>query len=173
MKTITVLLLACFLFSSCSKNEYSNMEKQKEATLSPDAFYVFDIDSFLFLDEFPKTIADIKALFLEEHFEEKIFENDVKGLLGKYVYSLYSTNIRFGFWGDTKEEAVLLTSEIFTSKYQCDTMQIIGMSVKDLENISGKKIDPDKKINISNGLYVLSIKTDGNTVKSYTILREL
>jgi len=52
-------------------------------------------------------------------------------------------------------------------------MQIIGIPVKDLENIFGYKLDRDKKINISNGLYVLSIKTYGGTVKSYTILREL
>jgi len=186
MKTIAVLLLFCFLFCSCSKKDYPNTEKQKEEkhevlsqeildqeTQSPDVSYVFDIDSFTFLDEFPKTIADIKALFPDENFEEKTFENDVKGLLGEYVYSLFSTNIRFGFWGDTTEEAVLLTSEIFTPKYQCNTMQIIGMPVKDLENVSGYKIDLDKKVNISNGLYVLSIKTDGNTVKSYVILREL
>jgi len=74
--------------------------------------------------------------------------------------------------GKNIDEVILYVVEIFTPKYQCNTMQIIGMSVWDLENVSGKKIDPDKKIN-SNGLYVLSIKTDGNTVKSYTILREL
>jgi hypothetical protein len=186
MKTIAVILLFCSLFCSCSKRDYSNAEKQEEEkqevltqetpgqeTQSPDVSYVFDIDSFLFLDEFPKTITDIKVLFPDEHFEEKTFENDVKGLLGEYVYSLYSANIRFGFWGDTTEEAVLLTSEIFNPKYQCKSMQIIGMPVKELESLSGNKLDPDKKINISNDLYVLSIKTDGNTVKSYTILREL
>jgi hypothetical protein len=186
MKAIIVLLLSCFLFSACSKKDYSNTEKHEEEkqevvsqetidkeAQNPDISYVFDIDSFLFLDEFPKAVADIKALFPDEHFEEKTFENDVKGLFGEYVYSLYTANIRFGFWGDTIEEAVLLTSEIFNSEYQCKSMQIIGMPVKDLENVSGNKIDRDKKINISNGLYVLSIKTDGNTVKSYTILREL
>ena len=186
MKTIAVMVLSCILFSACQKKYYSDDGKQEEdyielpgqeildqKTQIPDAIYVFDIDSFLFLDEFPKTIADIMVLFPDEHFEEKTFENDVKGLMGEYVYSLYSANIRFGFWGDTIDEAVLLTSEIFNQEYQCKSMQIIGMSVKDLENVSGKKIDPDKKINISNGLYVLSIKTDGNTVKSYTILREL
>jgi hypothetical protein len=163
-----------------------NPEKQKEKNQkelskelldnemkSPDASYTFDIDSFKFLDEFPRTIEGIKTIFPNEFFEEKTFENDVKGLMGEYVYSLYSANIHFGFWGDTTEDAVLLTVEIFTSKYQCSTMQIIGMPVEDLENLSGKRINPDKKIIIATDLYVLSIKTDGNTVKSYTILREL
>jgi len=36
----------------------------------------------LFLDEFPKTMTDIKTLFLDDHFEEKTFDNDVKGLMG-------------------------------------------------------------------------------------------
>ena len=70
--------------------DYSNTEKQKEEkqealrqkildqeTQEPDASYEFDIDSFMFLDEFSKTIAGIKALFPDEFFEEKTFENDV------------------------------------------------------------------------------------------------
>ena len=180
MKTITVLLF-CFLLCSCSKKGNSSLEKQKDEKLEvlsqeiqqPDTFYVFDIDSFLFLDEFPKTIAGIKTFFPDEHFEEKTFENDVKGLMGKYVYSLRSANIHFGFWGDTTEEAVLLTVEIFSPEYQCKSIQIIGMSAEDIENISGNKLNRDKRINISTDLYVLSITTDGNVVKSYTILRQL
>jgi hypothetical protein len=186
MKAIIVLLLSFFLFFSCLRKDHLSNEKQEEEKQEvvsqeiigqemqgPDAFYVFDIDSFKFLDEFPRAIEDIKTFFPNEYFEEKTFENDIKGLMGNYVYSLYSANIRFGFWGDTTEEAILLTAEILTSKYQCNPMQIIGMPVKDLESLSGKKLNRDKKIIISTDLYVLSITTDGNTVKTYTILREL
>jgi len=186
MKAITVLLLCCFLFFSCLKKDYSNTEKQEEVkqeafsqeiidqgTQNPDASCVFDIESFRFLEEFPRTMEEIKTFFPNENFEEKTFENDVKGLEGNNVYSLLSENIRFGLWGDTTEDAVVLTVEIFTPKYQCATMQIIGMPVKDLESLSGNKLNLDKKIIISTDLYVLSITTDGSIVKSYTILRQL
>jgi len=186
MKTIIVLLLCCFLFSSCSKRDYSNSEKQEEEkqevlsqeildqdTQIPTAYYVFDIESFRFLEEFPLSISDIKATYPDENFEEKASTSEIKGLSEKNWYSLESQNIIFDCMGKTIDDAILYVVEIFTPKYQCDTMQIIGMPVKNLESISGHKIDPDKKINISNGLYVLSITTDGNNVKSYLILREL
>jgi len=134
---------------------------------------VFDIESFRFLDEFPWSITDIRAMYPDESFEEKTSTSGIKGLFGENWYSLESQDITFDYLGKSIDEAILYVVEIFTPKYQCDTMQIIGMPVKDLEIISGHKPDPDKKINISNGLYVLSIATDGNTVKSYTVLREL
>jgi len=190
MKTITVLILCCFLFSSCSKKDNSSLEKQRgesqevpsqemldQKTQSQDTSYlsdyVFDIVSFRFLDEFPLSISEIIAMYPDEIFEEKTSISEIKGLFGENWYSLESQDITFDYLGESIDEAIIYIVEIFTPKYQCDTMQIIGMSVKDLENLSGYKIDPDKKINISNGLYVLSITTDGNIVKSYTILREL
>jgi len=186
MKAIIVLLLVCFLFSSCSKKDYSNTEKHEEEnqevvsqetinkeTQVTDTSYVFDIEAFLFLEEFPLSISEIKDMYPNENFEEKTSTSEIKGLSEKNWYSLESQDIIFDCMGKTIDEAILYVVEIFTSKYQCNTMQIIGMPVNDLENVSGNKIDRDKKINISNGLYVLSIKTDGNTVKSYTILREL
>jgi hypothetical protein len=112
-------------------------------------------------------------MYPDENFEEKTSTSEIKGLSEKNWYSLESQDIIFDCMGKTIDEAILYVVEIFTSKYQCDTMQIIGMPVKDLENISGYKLNRDKKINISNGLYVLSINMDGNTVKSYVILREL
>jgi len=184
MKSIVIILIICFLLSFCSKRDNSNEEKQetliKESVVQkiqePEVIkvsYVFDIDSFRFLDEFPKTIEGIKAMYPDEDFEEKTSPSAIKGLLGENWYTLESKNIIFSYLGDTIDEAVLYMVEFFTSKYQCDTMQIIGMPVKDLENISGKELNRDKEINISTDLYVLSIITDGNTVKTYTILRQL
>jgi len=93
MKATTVLLLACFLFSFCSKRDYSNTEKQEEEkqealsqeildqkTQIPDAFYVFDIESFRFLEEFPLSIFDIKAMYPYENFKEKASTSEIKGL---------------------------------------------------------------------------------------------
>jgi len=186
MKTITVLILACFLFSSCLKKDYSNTEKQEEEkqevlsqetldqeTRSPDTSYVFDIESFRFLDEFPWPISEVRAMYPDENFEEKTSTSEIKGLLGENWYSLESQDITFDYLGENIEEAILYIVEIFTPKYQCDTMQIIGMPVEYLESLSGNKLNRDKKVNISTDLYVLSITTDGNTVKSYTILRQL
>jgi predicted small secreted protein len=186
MKIITVLLLCCFLFNSCLKKEHSSVGQQKEKkqdVLShgileqeiqkPDASYVFDIESFRFLDEFPWPISEIKKMYPDEAFEEKTSTSGIKGLFDENWYSLESQNITFDYLGETIDEAILYVVEIFTPKYQCNTMQIIGMPVKDLESLSGKKLDRDKKINISNDLYVLSITTDGKTVKAYTILRQL
>jgi len=187
MKTITVLLLCCFLFFSyCSKKDYSIDEKQKEEkrdvisqelldqeTQKLDVFYIFDIESFRFLDEFPWTISEIKTAYPEESFKEETTTSEIKGIFEENWYSLESQNIAFSYLGENIDEAVLYIVEIFTPKYQCDSMQIIGMPVKDLESVSGKKLDRDKKINISTDLYALSITTDGNTVKTYTILRQL
>jgi hypothetical protein len=186
MKAIVVLLLFCSLFSFCSKKDYSNTEKQEEEkqevlgqetidqeTLIPETSYVFDIEAFRFLEDFPLSISEIKDMYPDENFEEKISTSEIKGLSDKNWYSLESQDIIFDCMGKTIDEAILYAVEIFTPKHQCNTMQIIGMPVNELENISGYKLDSDKRINISNSLYVLSIKTDGNTVKSYVILREL
>ena len=186
MKTITVLLLACFLFYSCSKKDNANSERQEEEkqevtsqeildkeTQSQDSSYVFDIEAFRFLEEFPLSISGIKAMYPNENFEEKASTSEIKGLSEENWYSLESQNITFDCLGDNIDEAILYVVEVFTPEYQCSSMQIIGMPVKALEDTSGNKLNRDKKINISNGLYVLSITTDGSNVKSYMILREL
>jgi hypothetical protein len=191
MKNFAILFICCFLLSYCSKKDNNNEEKKEvlnqepilqtqeiEVSYTPEesevsrTVYVFDIESFRFLDEFPWSILEIKAMYPDEDFEEKTSTNEVKGLFGDW-FSLESQNISFSYLGENIDEAILYIVEIFTPKYQCNTMQIIGMPVKDLENLSGKEINLDKKIFITTDLYVLSIETDGDIVKSYTILREL
>jgi hypothetical protein len=180
MKTITVLLF-CFLLFSCLKKDNSSLGKQKvishemldQEIQGQDVAYVFDIELFRFLDEYPWSFFEVGVMYPDENFEEKTSTSEIKGLFGDNWYSVESENITFNFLGETIDEAILYVVEILTPEYQCDTMQIIGMPVKDLESLSGKKLNPDKKIIISTDLYVLSISTDGNTVKSYTILRQL
>jgi len=186
MKTITILFLCGLLFCSCSKKDYPNPGKQEEEKLetfsqelldqeteSQDASYVFDIESFRFLDEFPWSYFEIKEMYPNENFEEKASISEIKGLFDDNWYSLESQDITFDYLGGNIDEAILYIVEIFTPKYQCNTMQIIGMPVKDLESLSGNKLNLDKEIVFSTDLYVLSITTDGNIVKSYTILRQL
>jgi len=135
--------------------------------------YVFDIESFRFLDEFPWSISEIRAMYPDENFEEKTSTSEIKGLSEENWYSLESQDITFDYLGENIDEAILYIVEIFTPKYQCNTMRIIGMPVRDLESLSGNKLNLDKKINISTDLFDLSITTDGTTVKSYKILRQL
>ena len=67
---IIVLLLSCFLLSVCLKKvdsidkrteigKYGVLDKKTfiPEIQKPDASYVFDIDSFNYLDEFPRTIT--------------------------------------------------------------------------------------------------------------------
>jgi len=180
MKTIAVLLLVSFLFSSCSKRDYSNTEKQEvlsqeisgQETRIPDASYVFDITSFKYIDEFPRTITGIKAMYLDESFEEKVLEITGKfdGPAGKYMYLLRTPDIRFDFFGDTAEEAILCSVDIFNSNYQCESMQVIGMPAEELERVSGLKLNLDKNIAIYNELHNgLIITTKGGFVQSYSI----
>ena len=186
MKALTVFLLICSLFASCSKKDYSNERNQadeNQETLTQEAgileaevsntSYVFDIDSFRYLEEFPKTIEDIKGMYPEELFEESIFENTGKGPMGDYAYTLRSPNIWFSFWGNTVEEANLLVVEIFSKEYQCKSIQVIGMSVEELERISGKKLTPEKNVRIYTELYILVIETGDGIVQSYKILASL
>jgi len=186
MKTNTVLLLFCFLFCSCLKKDYSNTERQKEEKQevlsqeildkeiqNPDASYVFDIESFRFIDEFPRTVVDVKTMYPYEPFEERTTKNTFKGYLGDYSYSLKSSNIQFIFWGDSIDDAELCIVEITHQDYQCKTMQVIGMAAEELERVSGKKLTRDKSIIISTDLYVLSIDTQNGIVRNYAIVAEL
>ena len=181
MKKAVFLLLFCFSLASCSRKNYIKAEEQetlvKEEIIleekTPSVSYVFDIDSFKFLDEYPKTIAGIKALYPNELFEERIAGNEVKGIVGKYVYSLDSLNIQFGFWGDTPEEADLKTVEILNPDYQCKSIQVIGMTVEEIERISGEKLKPDKNIKIYTDLNFLSIRTKNGIVQNYIIMELL
>ena len=186
MKTMTILLLGCFLFVSCSKKEYSIEVKQEaegretliqetaiQEMQKSDISYVFDIDSFKYLDEFPRTIAGIKEMYPDEAFEEKTSENDLKGFLGSYWYGLSSPNVRFSFLGNTVEDANLRIAIITSTDYQCETMQIIGMSAEELENVSGVKLTLDKTIRVSTELYILVIETKDGIVTSYRILEQL
>ena len=177
MKTIAIVLLAFALFSSCSKKNYSREEKQEtlnhEESPTPEALYVFDIDSFKYLDEFPRSIAGIKALYPDEDFKERVSENTGKGPLGEYIYSLTSSNIQFIFWGDSIDEANLLVVEIFNAEYQCRTIKVIGMSAEELEHLSGKKLTRDKTIVISTELYVLTFETKEGVVQNYFIIAQL
>ena len=174
MKPVIILLIFTLL-GSCSKKVYpeSQPDAPGQETQKQYTSFVFDIDSFGFLDEFPRSIAGIKAMYPDEGFEETTFVNTGKGPLGKYAYTLRTSNIYFIFWGDTAEEAGLNVVEIFDSKYQCKTMQIIGMPVSELESLSGQKINRDKRIIIYTDLYGLSISTDGNIVQSYVIIKQL
>ena len=181
MKTIAVLLMSCFLLSFCSKRNNSNEEKQEvisneilnQDTQKPDISYIFDIESFRYLDEFPKTIEGIKAMYPNEPFEEKVSENKLKGFVGAYWYLLKSPNIEFRFLGDSIDDAVLNIVLIYQLDYQCKTMQIIGMNAKDLEDVSGRKLTRDGAISISTELYILYIETQDGIVKDYKILAEL
>jgi len=187
---IIAMLLSCFMFISCSKKNNLNGVKQaeeKQVFLSQnvpdqeeqktslyDEKYIFDIDSFKYLDEFPRSITGIKEMYPDENFEERITESNMKGLpIGKYIYSLDSTNIQFGFWGDTVEEAKLDVVHIYNQKYQCKAMQVIGMSVSKLESVSGKKLTPEKDICIYTEEYILVIETQNDIVSSYAIITRI
>ena len=186
MKTIAVLLLSCLLIASCLKKNNSNAESKKEGqealfhetleqeTQKPDDSYVFDIDSFMYLEEFPKTIAGIKAMYPDEPFEEKTSKNDLKGFNGSYWYLFSSPNIRFSFLGDTMEGADLCIVVITNKNYQCKNVQVIDMAAEELERVSGKKLTLDKTIAIySKSDDGLIIKTEDGIVRSYTILGSL
>ena len=186
MKTIAILLVSCLLFSSCLKKENLNekrTEEEKQEVLSQETLgqevqkietssYVFDIDSFKYLDEFPRTINGIKEMYPNESFEEKVSKRLGKSIhIGEYAYSLNSPNIQFGFWGDTTEEAILFTVEIFNSDYQCENMQVIGMSAEELEFVSNRKLNLDKNIIIYTESHDgLIIMTKNGIVINYLIV---
>jgi hypothetical protein len=196
MKPIIILLIF-FLFISCSSKEdlaknlpdlsyqeeqdTSDLFDQEEQNTSDlldqeeqDTSYIFDIDTFGFLEEFPFSILEIKAMYPDENFEERTSESDGRGVpLGNYAYTLRSDNIHFYFWGNTIEDAALKVVEVINPQYQCKTMQVIGMTAEELENLSGKKLDLDKKIIIFTKLYSLTIQTKDGTVQSYTIVAQL
>lgn len=134
--------------------------------------FVFNIDSFKFLDEFPRTIAGIKSMYPNEFFTEDTFERLSRSIhLADYKYSLNSPNIQFEFWGDTKDEAILYTVEIFNSEYQCKNMQVIGMTKNELEQLSNQKANKDNNITVytksDDGLIV---RTKGGIVQNYLIV---
>jgi len=175
-------VIAAVVFTTCrnpkdSLNEEKQLEEQQKIFLQEvqkfDISYVFEIDSFKYLEEFPRTIAGIKALYYDESFIEKTSKNDLKGFLGSYWYTLSSPNVIFSFLGDTMEDANLLIATITHLNYQCKTMQVIGMSVEQLEHVSGKRLTQDKTIRISTELYILIIETNNGIVSSYTILEQL
>jgi len=175
LKAVTILLIVTMLVS-CSKKVYSDKNQPdapSQETQNTDTSFVFDIDSFGFLDEFPRSIAGIKAMYPDEGFEEKTFVNTGKGPLGDYAYTLRTSNIYFDFWGDTIEEANLLAVEIFNPKYQCKTIQVIGMPAEKLESLTGKKLTLDKTIVIYTELYGLIISTKDGIVQSYLIIEQL
>jgi len=187
MKTIIVLLLSCFLFASCLKKNRTDIEKHEEDGLKmcnqetagsqqqmSSASYVFDIESFMYINEFPKTIADIKVLYPNVSFEERMSESIGEGPMGNYAYSLDSPYIKFGFWGDSIEEAILYTVDIFHTDYQCKPIQVIGMAIEELESVSGVKINRDKFIAIYNQFFEgLIIRTNDGIVQSYSIIGAL
>ena len=190
MKNIVILILSSFLLFSCiKKNDLNEVEQEtfeyprENIIISEDMsvhtvqelenHHVFDIDSFKYLEEFPSTIAGIKAMYPEELFEEKVINNDMKGFIGSYWYLLSSPNIRFSFLGDTTEDAYLRIVVITNIDYQCESIQVIGMNTIELEKISGKKLTLDNNINIYTELYVLVIVTENGFVNSYRILAEL
>ena len=183
MKTITILMISCFLFSFCSKNKESKTEEIQEArnqetyiqeVQTVSVSYVFDIDSFKYLDEFPSTITDIKAMYPNEAFIEEMSEYTGRYREGKYWYALTSPSIQFHFWGDSFEEAKLYDVEIFKTEYQCQTIQIIGMLAEELEIMSGEKLTRDKTIVIYNETHDgLTITTKDGIVQSYLILGAL
>ena len=174
MKPVIVLLIFTML-ASCSKKVYSESQPDapSQETHNQYASFVFDIDLFGFLDEFPRSIAGIKAMYPDEGFEEKTFVNTGKGPLGEYAYTLRTSNIYFNFWGDTIEDAILLGVEIFNPDYQCKTMRIIGMPAEELESLSGKKLTLDKTIVIYTELYGLIIRTKDGIVQNYLIIEQL
>ena len=188
MKPITIIIFGCILFSACLKKDNPNGEKPEEKqeilfqeTLGqeaqkPDASYVFSIDSFKYIDEFPRTITGIKTMYPDEPFEEKMFEITERfdGPPGKYMYSLRSPDIRFDFYGDTDEEASLYAVDIFNLNYQCKSMHVIGMPVEVLERVSGLRLNLDKNIAIYTELHDgLIIKTKDGFVQSYSIIAPL
>ena len=194
-----IMLLIFFLFASCSpkddlaknqpdlsyqeeqglsyqeKQDTSYQEEQGTSYQEKQASsYIFDIDSFGFLEEFPSSILEIKAMYPDEDFEERTFESNGRGVpLGDYAYTLRSDNIHFSFWGDTIEDATLQVVEIFNPQYQCKPMQVIGMPSEELVNLSGKKLDGDRKIAIFTELYGLTIQTKNGIVQSYLVIRQL
>jgi hypothetical protein len=175
LKTLTILLLIALLLS-CSKKVY----QERTDDIQPDpsgqeiqnieTTFVFDIDSFKFLDEFPKTIAEIKTMYPDEDFEESISANSWKHPVGDNFYMLKSSNINFVFLGDTIEEAILCIVEIYNTKYQCKSMQVIGMPIEELENASGEKLTRDKTVVIFTPLYGLTISTKDGVVQNYLII---
>jgi len=186
MKTIIAILFSCFLFSSCLKmenlseikQEINEQEQQYQEVIvqeihTPDILYIFDIDSFKYLDEFPRTIEGVKELYPDEPFEESLSEYGGKSYLGAYGYSLRSSNIQFIFGGDAIDELELRVVDIFNSNYQCEPIQVIGMTIEKLEKISGKNQTHEKAIKISSELYILLIETKNGIASSYSILAQL
>ena len=183
MKTIVILLLSCFMFTFCQKkNNLDEARQDEEKQISQNAIsqeeqkanftYVFDIDSFKFLEEFPGTIEGIKAMYPDEPFEVDISENDDR-FSGSYFYGFKSSNITFYFNGNTMEDAKLYEVDIFNPEYQCKSIQVIGMNVSELESVSGEKLKPENNIRIYSEKYILVIETQDNIVSNYWILLRL
>jgi len=175
-------IIAAVVFTTCrnpkdSLKEEKQLEEQQKIFLQEaqkfDISYVFDIDLFMYLDEFPRTIVGIKEMYQNESFEEKVYERIGKtGPPGNFVYSLDSPNIQFGFWGNSHEEAILYAVDIFNPSYQCKSVQVLGMTVEELENVTGQKLARDGILRVSTDSYTLSIKTKDGIVNTYTIIAQ-
>jgi len=186
MKMTLILLFGLLFLSSCQKSEdIGVISKDKITQIAPnqetfakepsksELSYVFDIDNFKYLDEFPRTISGIKTMYPKEQFVEGIFDNNSREFDGSYWYEFKSTNIKFTFSGDTTETANLMFVTISNPDYQCKTMQIIGIPIEKMEDLSNKRLTVDKTIKISTEQSILIIEAKNGIVDNYTILDEL
>jgi hypothetical protein len=184
---LIIFFLVFYAVLSCAKNKEGTVSVEDAAERAQNSeyvdeevmedsrneeVYVFNIDSFGFLKEFPQTIDEVKEKYHDIVFEEVMQESSMKGL-AKFVFSLNSPYIEFNFWGDTRETAKLRVVQIWDAQFQCETVQIIGASTAGLAKLTGKTVDRDGNISIVNDWYILRIKTENEIVVSYTILEQL
>jgi hypothetical protein len=139
--------------------------------------YVFNLDSFLYIEEFPKTIDGVKEEYKDEVFEESSFEMGGHSL-GDYKYVLASKNIEFTFYGNTKEDAKLQIVEIYTPLYQCPNIQIIGMTSTGIKELIGNSIKYNKEGNnlrivTDDWMYNIRIDIENDVVIGYLIAENI
>jgi hypothetical protein len=79
-KIVTVMVFSLVFVINCVKTQQvsEDVSDQKKETNSfvpteqeISANYIFDIDTFGYLEEYPQTIAGIKELYPDEQFDEK------------------------------------------------------------------------------------------------------
>lgn len=145
--TRILLMFMVIAMVSCIKNRERTDDTSKinqdigiPAPLSDSAkddnIYIFNYAPAGYFDDYPITIDEVKNQYPNESFEEEIEKSfGPLGHYGEYRYDLVSSNICFGFFGNSRDKTKLYEIAIYNPAYQNEDIQIIGMSMTGIKGL--------------------------------------